>query len=91
MRTIEEINETITNWEGDFEHLVKKFNNNDYNTMLCETNWEVIADEYMDEIYQNGEWADFMKFYLEEWLHAQLTYGVKYGTENLMRLWLETV
>lgn len=89
MRNIEEINETIINWNGTFDKLVKQFNNNEYNEMLNETIWEIIDDTYMDEYYTNGDWPEFLHFYLEDWIHANLIYGNRDGIENLMRLWLE--
>jgi hypothetical protein len=91
MNFIMEINETITNWTGDFEHLVKHFNNNDYYEMLKDTIWDYIEYDYMEEFYSKGYWNEFMKHYLEEWLHCQLNMGEKEGTANLMRLWLEAV
>lgn len=91
MRNIKEINETIINWNGTFDKLVKQFNSSEYGEMLNETLFDYVEYEYMEEFYTNGDWANFMKFYLDDWLRAQISEGAKEGTDNLFRLWFETV
>lgn len=91
MTTFEKINYDITFWNNTFDKLVKHFTNDDYYLLMSEVNFPDEDMECYDEAYKTGDWADCMKIYLSFLLKDCINMGVKFGTDNLFRLWYETL
>lgn len=87
-----EILNTIANWQGDFDSLVEQFNNNDYYTLLETSHfgYDYITDNIYDA-YEKKDWFSFLKFYIKDWLFASIEEDIKSYTDNIFRLWLETI
>ena len=86
--THEEIMNTIATWDGTFDKLVRKFEPRDYATMLEDTNFSYVDEEYMSEFYEKGYWDAFLHIYIGDWLMYKINYGeAGYDTDNLLRLW----
>lgn len=88
MDAFEKINDTIFNWDNNFDKLVKHFTNEDYGIILDKANWRDNYDCAV-EVYSSGDWSDLLYFYITLLLMDCIDMGVKYGTENLFRLWFE--
>ena len=83
-----EIMNTITNWNGTFDKLVREFEPQDYAILLEETSFDYADYDYMSEFYENGDWNDFLYFYIADWLMYNINYGERgNATDNLFRLW----
>ena len=92
MEKFEKINAEITNWNYSFERLVKHFTNEDYAVIMDETCWyEDGTYECYYEAYQASEWSDCLFIYIGDMLKECINMGVKYGTDNLFRLWYENM
>lgn len=92
MEKFEKINAEIANWNDSFERLVKHFTNEDYAILMDETNWsDEGAGICYEEAYDNGDWAECLYIYIGDMLKECINMGVKYGTDNLFRLWYENV
>ena len=91
MTTFEKINNEITNWTNTFDKLVKHFTNDDYYIIMAETNFSEEDMECYEEAYNSGNWDECMKIYLGVLLKDCINMSVKFGTDNIFRLWYETV
>lgn len=85
------INKTITNWDGSFDELVKQLTPTDYATIFKNAPFfDLYVDSY-EELYKKGVWAECLKLYLEYFLKECIDMRVKHRTDNLFRLWYETL
>lgn len=92
MMNFERINNDIIFWTGTFDKLVKHFTNTEYGIIMDETVWHNESDgDCYNECYEMGEWADCLKIYLGHWVKDNVDYGVRFGAENIFRLWYETL
>lgn len=91
MTTFEKINYDITYWTNTFDKLVKHFTNDDYYIIMTETEWPDEDIDCYDEAYNSGNWAECMKIYLAYLLKECMKMDVRFGTDNIFRLWYETV
>jgi hypothetical protein len=87
MRNIDEINNTIVNWNGTFTELVNEFSIGEYHVL-----YEEGCLEYADaeNCYNNGDYADMLYVFIGDWLMSNIVDGYpSKATNNLFRLWNE--
>ena len=87
MRNIDEINNTIVNWNGTFAELADEFSIGEYHVL-----YEEGCLEYMDveNCYNTGDFADMLYVFIGDWLMSNIVDGYpSKATNNLFRLWNE--
>lgn len=89
MRDIDEIIETINNWEGTFDELVDEFTKEEYDEMWNNYCWESFNVDWIYECcYSTGDYNEF----LYNLIGDTLIFCIKDGcdgitTANLFRIW----
>lgn len=91
-KRLETMVKTILEWEGDFDSLANKFDGDDCLFLLENTQFR--NDYTIDNIYdvcEEEDWYSFMIYYIIDLLLTSIEKGIKRYTDNLYRLWFETV
>ena len=91
MRNMNEIAETINNWEGTFAELVNEFSIEEYRILFEEGCLEYFDVEWVeDNCYNTGDYAGMLYVFVGDWLMSKINYGhTSKATNNLFRLWNE--
>lgn len=91
MRNINEIINTINNWNGTFTELADEFSIEEYRILFEEGCWEYVDDEWIEEkCYNTGDYADMLYQYIGDLLMSYIAQGyISKATNNLFRLWNE--
>ena len=91
MRNIDEIINTINNWNGTFAELADEFSTEEYR-ILFEEGWlEYVDDDWIEEkCYNTGDYAGMLYHFIGDWLMSYIAQGyTSKATNNLFRLWNE--
>ena len=91
MRNINEIINTIDNWNGTFAELVNEFSVEEYQTLFEEGCLEYVDDDWIEECcYSTGDYANMLYHFISDWLMTYIRDGyTSKATNNLFRLWNE--
>lgn len=89
MRNINEILNTINNWDGTFAELANEFSTEEYEILYQEGRFDYVDEDWIEEnCYHTGEYADMLYFFIGDWLMACIAQGdICKETDNLFRLW----
>ena len=91
MRNIEEIMDTIDNWDGTFAELANEFSIEEYHILFEEGCLEYVDAEWIEEnCYNTGDYAGMLYHFISDWLMSYIAQGyTSKATNNLFRLWNE--
>ena len=91
MRDIEDIMNTIDNWNGTFTELANEFSTEEYRILFEEGCLEYVDDEWIEEeFYNTGNYAGMLYHFISDWLMSCIAQGYSgKATNNLFRLWNE--
>ena len=91
MRNIEEIMNTIDNWNGTFTELANEFSTEEYRILFEEGCWEYVDDEWIEEnCYNTGDYVGMLYHFIRDLLMSYIAQGYTgKATNNLFRLWNE--
>ena len=91
MRDIEDIVNTIDNWNGTFAELANEFSTEEYRILFEEGCLEYVDDEWIEEeFYNTGNYAGMLYHFIGDWLMSYIAQGYSgKTTNNLFRLWNE--
>ena len=91
MRNIDEIMNTINNWNGTFAELADEFSIEEYRILFEEGCLEYIDDDWIEEkCYNTGDYAGMLYQFISDWLMSCIAQGYTSKiTNNLFRLWNE--
>lgn len=91
MRSIDEITNTIVNWNGTFNELANEFSIGEYHVLFEEGCLEYIDSEWIEETcYNTGDYASMLYNFVGDWLMSSIAQGYSgKATNNLFRLWNE--
>ena len=91
MRNIDEIMNTIDNWNGTFDELVDEFTVGEYEVLFERGSNDYVDFEVIEECYRNNH-ADMLANFITDWLMSYVAQGyTSKATNNLFRLWSECV
>lgn len=91
MRNINEIMNTINDWNGNFTELANEFSIEEYRTLFEEGCWEYVDVDWIEEkCYNTGDYADMLYQFIGDLLMSYIAQGyTSKATNNLFRLWNE--
>ena len=91
MRNIDEIINTICNWNGTFTELADEFSIEEYRTLFEEGGFEYVDDEWIEEeFYNTGNYVGMLYHFISDLLMSYIAQGYSGKvTNNLFRLWNE--
>lgn len=89
MRNIDEITNTIYNWNGTFNELTNEFSISEYAILFEEGALEYFDIDWLEEkCYNTGDYADMLYNFIGDWLMSSIAQGEDgKATNNLFRLW----
>ena len=86
----EEFKEKVLDWNGDIESLAYGVSEEECEVILTNHNWRVYTHYSRAEFNASvGEVKTFLYFFIADWLMGSIEDNVKFGTDNLFRLWRE--
>lgn len=93
MRNIDEIINTIDNWNGTFAELVDEFSISEYRILFEEGCLDYVDAEWIEEeCYNTGDYASMLYSFIGDWLMSCIAQGyTSKATNNLFRLWNENM
>ena len=91
MRNIDEISNTIDNWNGTFAELADEFSISEYRILFEEGCLDYVNDDWIEEkCYNTGDYASMLYHFIGDWLMSYIAQGYSSkATNNLFRLWNE--
>lgn len=91
MRNIDEISNTIDNWNGTFAELADEFSISEYRILFEEGCLDYVNDDWIEEkCYNTGDYAGMLYHFIGDWLMSYIAQGYSSkATNNLFRLWNE--
>ena len=91
MRNIDEIMNTINNWNGTFAELADEFSTEEYRILFEEGLFEYVDEDWIEEkCYNTGDYAGMLYHFIGDWLMSYIAQGyTSKATNNLFRLWTE--
>ena len=91
MRDIEEIMDTIGNWNGTFAELTNEFSTEEYRILFEENCWEYVDEDWIEEkCYNTGDYAGRLYHFIGDLLMSYIAQGnTSKASNNLFRRWNE--